>query len=60
MDGEIEAIRERLARIAAEIETVAAELAALDPRSPAPAVLRRWRTELALAVRELPASGTAR
>jgi hypothetical protein len=60
MDGEIEAIRERLARIAAEIDTVASELAALDPRSPAPAVLRRWRTEIALTARELPASGSAR
>jgi hypothetical protein len=58
MDGEIEAIRERLARIAAEIDTVASELAALDPRSPAPAVLRRWRTEIALAARELPGSGS--
>ena len=60
MDGETEAIQERLARIAAEIDTVASELAALDPRSPAPAVLRRWRTEIALAARELPAPGTAR
>jgi len=58
MEGEIEVIRERLARIAAEMETVASELAALDPRSPAPAVLRRWRTEIALSARELPPSGS--
>ena len=57
MDGEIEAIRERLARIAAEIDTVASELAALGPRSPAPAVLRRRRTAIALAARELPTRG---
>ena len=53
MDEHAESIRERLSRIAAEIDTVASQLAALDASSPAPALMRRWRTEIALCASEL-------
>jgi len=43
----------RLSRLAAEMEAVAAELAKLDPQSMTPRLLRHWRTEIALVVREL-------